>query len=60
LPVLIQEDCEPKHRLLTPEGNIARLQQGCARIYFVREFTDDFDPAQSVSVAAKLEGLWCV
>jgi hypothetical protein len=46
--------------LLTPEGEHEQLTLGRIRsIYFVREFTDDFEPERKAFLSRpKLDGLW--
>lgn len=46
--------------LLTPEGERRTISVASVRsVYFVREFTDDFEPERKVFLSRpKLEGLW--
>lgn len=46
--------------LLTPEGEHRDIDlQGVRSIYFVREFTDDFEPERKTFLSRpKLDGLW--
>jgi len=46
--------------LLTPEGERRNIALASVRsVYFVREFTDDFEPERKVFLSRpKLEGLW--